>query len=349
MSDKHYVGLDLTGFEDNGKTRPISRITLNVDDNNVITAGDDTGLELVADCPHATQEMADAILKRMKGYQYQMFTADAANIDPAAELGDGVTAGGVYGVISRLSDDGRGYPDITAPGEAEMEDEFPIGGGPMTQAFNRQLSQTRSLITKTAEEIRLEITREVDGLSSSFTAQLDSLTGRVDGLDGQFGEFKLTVDGFTVTGPDGTTRIKGSSIETGSIAAGAIKADQIQLSGAISWGDLSDSCKQTIDGMIPPQVTLPGYIHSSYIGATEIISPTIKTNLLTVTVPDGGSGISGLSLQGYVQGQQYEMLRITCSDTYVTFNSPAGGTLRFTGSVSFTSATVMGLHMTFTA
>ena len=154
MPDKHYVGLDLTGFEDNGKTRPISRITLNVDDNNVITAGDDTGLELVADCPHATQAMADAILKRMKGYQYQMFSADAANIDPAAELGDGVTAGGVYGVISRLSDDGQGYPSITAPGEAELEDEYPTGGGPMTKAFNRQLAQTRSLITKSAEEIQ---------------------------------------------------------------------------------------------------------------------------------------------------------------------------------------------------
>lgn len=55
MSDKFFVGLDLTGAEDNGRQRPISRVTLLLDDENAVTAGDDTGAELLADCPHATQ------------------------------------------------------------------------------------------------------------------------------------------------------------------------------------------------------------------------------------------------------------------------------------------------------
>lgn len=268
MSDKHYVGRDLTGFEDNGKTRPVSRVTLMIDDENGVTAGDDTGLEITSTCPHATQAMADAILAKMKGYQYQMYTADAARLDPAAELGDGITADGVYGVISRLSDDGGGYPDITGPGEAELEDEFPIGEGPMTKEINRKLGATRSYITKTATQIREEVKNEVEGLSSSFTVELQSITGRVDGLDGQFSEFKQTVegisstvsgldgkyskleqtvDGFTVSGPGGSTLIKGSSIETGSIAAGSIKASQVQLSGAITWNDLADGIGDYID------------------------------------------------------------------------------------------------------
>ena len=46
MFDKHFVGLDLTGVEDNGLQRPISRVTLLLDNENSITAGDDTGLEL---------------------------------------------------------------------------------------------------------------------------------------------------------------------------------------------------------------------------------------------------------------------------------------------------------------
>ena len=54
MSDKFFVGLDLTGVEDNGRQRPISRVTLLLDDENSVTAGDDTGAELLADCPHAT-------------------------------------------------------------------------------------------------------------------------------------------------------------------------------------------------------------------------------------------------------------------------------------------------------
>ena len=122
MSDKFFVGLDLTGAEDNGIQRPISRVTLLLDNENAVTAGDDTGskntgAELLADCPHATQEMANAILDQVRGCQYQMFSADDAALDPAAELGDGVTAGGVYSVISRLSDDGSGYTGIAAPGE----------------------------------------------------------------------------------------------------------------------------------------------------------------------------------------------------------------------------------------
>ena len=95
MFDKHFVGLDLTGVEDNGLQRPISRVTLLLDNENSITAGDDTGLELLADCPHATQAMANAILAQIKGYRYRMFSADNAGLDPSAELGDGVTAGGV--------------------------------------------------------------------------------------------------------------------------------------------------------------------------------------------------------------------------------------------------------------
>ena len=128
MSDKFFVGLDLTGMENNGVQRPISRVTFLLDDENSVTAGDDTGRELLADCPHATQAMAEAILAQVKGVQYRMFSADDAALDPSAELGDGVTAGGLYSVISRLSDDGSGYSGIAAPGESELEDEYPAGG-----------------------------------------------------------------------------------------------------------------------------------------------------------------------------------------------------------------------------
>lgn len=253
MSDKHYVGLDLTGFENNGKTRPISRVTLTIDDENAVTAGDDTGLEITAVCPHATQAMADAILKKMKGYQYQMYTADAANIDPAAELGDGITADGVYGVLSRMSDDGGGYPDLTAPGEAELEDEFPIGEGPLTKEFNRKLSSARSYITKEAERIALS----------------------VEGIDGRLSELSVTLDGVTIKDEAGQTRIKGSSIETGSIAAGAIKAEQIQLSGAITWGDLNSAVQSNINNRGVSAATVHTLITQDLVASPTIIGSNI--------------------------------------------------------------------------
>lgn len=187
MSEKYYVGKDVTSFSDKGKYKPISRVTLLVDDENSLTAGDDTGMEVIASCPHATQPMVNALLQTMKGYQYQAYEAGAANIDPAAELGDGVTVGGIYSPLSKLSDDGRGYAGISSPGEAEMEDEYPSDGY-ITQEFNRKIAETRSTITKTSEEINL----------------------KVEGIDGRVSDINQTVDGISLSvtsasNPDGQT------------------------------------------------------------------------------------------------------------------------------------------------
>lgn len=282
MSDKTFVGLDITGFENTGKYRPVSRVTLLVDDENVYTAGDDTGLELTASCPHATQKMVNALLAQLQGYQYQSFTADAANLDPAAELGDGVTVNGVYSIISQLDDDGRGFPDISSPGEVALEEEYPAAG-PMTQEFNRQLADTRSQITKTAEEIQLLVESEINDLSSSFTVQLDNITGRVNGLDGEFAELSLTLDGLTVTDSTGKTVINGSMIQTSNLyvnaanISGTLQANQINLTGAISWGDLDSDVEDRINDAYNTAYDnqLPDYIKSTYIDSTRIESPEI--------------------------------------------------------------------------
>ena len=275
MSDKYYIGGDVTSFADNGKYKPISRVTLLVDDENSLTVGDDTGMEVVASCPHATQPMVNALLQAMKGYQYQAYEAGAANIDPAAELGDGVTVGGIYSPLSKLSDDGRGYAGISSPGEAEMEDEYPSDGY-ITQEFNRKIAETRSTITKTSEEIML----------------------KVEGIDGKYTEVKTTLDGLTVTDQSGTTKIKGSSIETESIAVNSISADKLNLTGAITFGDLDANAQNSINtansnasaaitaanGAVQ-KVSAWEYPGSTYIDGSKIMTGTVMaTKLLGGTV-----------------------------------------------------------------
>lgn len=206
MSDKYYVGGDITSFADNGKYKPISRVTLLVDDENSLTAGDDTGMEVIASCPHATQPMVNALLQTMKGYRYQAYEAGAANIDPAAELGDGVTVGGIYSPLSKISDDGRGYAGISSPGEAEMEDEYPSEGY-ITQEFNRKIAETRSLITKTSEEIMLKV-EGVDGRVTSLSTSVDGIKANISSLDGSITNIKADINGLrtTVSGKiDGST------------------------------------------------------------------------------------------------------------------------------------------------
>lgn len=262
MSEKYYVGKDVTSFSDKGKYKPISRVTLLVDDENSLTAGDDTGMEVIASCPHATQPMVNALLQTMKGYQYQAYEAGAANIDPAAELGDGVTVGGIYSPLSKLSDDGRGYAGISSPGEAEMEDEYPAEGY-IVQEFNRKIAETRSIITKTSEEIML----------------------KVEGIDGKYTEVKTTLAGLTVTDASGTTKINGSSIKTDNLyvaaanITGALTANQIQT-GSIRVGDLKDgsnyATKTYVDNNAGLSASEVDSAIETYIDGTSITAEKLR-------------------------------------------------------------------------
>lgn len=256
LSEQFFVGLDITGFENTGKYKPISRVTLIVDDESVLTAGDDTGLEITASCPHATQDMVNTLLSQLQGYEYQSFTADAANLDPSAELGDGVTVSGLYSFISSLEDDGDGYPSISAPGEVELEDEYPAAG-PMTQEFNRKIAETRSTITKTAEEIRLEVENEIEGLSSSISVQLDSITSTVQGLNGQVSTISQKVNNITLTVQNGTDR---SYIDL-SVGGVTVASQVIRFTGDVVFeSSLTDGST-----MISGDNILTGEVSAEYI------------------------------------------------------------------------------------
>lgn len=221
MSEKYYVGKDVTSFSDNGKYKPISRVTLLVDDENSLTSGDDTGMEVIASCPHATQPMVNALLQAMKGYRYQAYEAGAANIDPAAELGDGVTVGGIYSPLSKLSDDGRGYAGISSPGEAEMEDEYPADGY-ITQEFNRKIAETRSTITKTSEEINIKV-EGIDGRVSDITQTVDGISLSVTSASSPDGQTTATIT--LKVGPNNYTgyiKLDGNVDVSGQLSADAL-------------------------------------------------------------------------------------------------------------------------------
>nr|DAJ88075.1 MAG TPA: hypothetical protein [Caudoviricetes sp.] len=178
-------------------------------------------MEVIASCPHATQPMVNALLQTMKGYQYQAYEAGAANIDPAAELGDGVTVGGIYSPLSKISDDGRGYAGISSPGELEMEDEYPSGGY-ITQEFNRKIAETRSLITKTSEEINLKV-EGIDGRVSDITQTVDGISLSVTSASNPDGQTTATIT--LKVGPNNYTgyiKLAGNVDVSGQLSADAL-------------------------------------------------------------------------------------------------------------------------------
>lgn len=190
MSDKFYVGLDVTGFQDNGKRPPIDSVTLQVDNATVVTAGAYGGHDLYALCPYGTQDMVTAILLQVHGYEYQAYTADSANIDPAAELGDGVDVGGIYSVISAIQDDGNGYMSISAPGESELEDEYPYrnttdrelsGDIDSLRAFVQQYT---AILQQELNSVKTEL-QEMRRIMADISGKVTELEGRVSTLEGR--------------------------------------------------------------------------------------------------------------------------------------------------------------------
>ncbi len=347
MSDKHYVGLDVTGFEDHGSLKPVSRVTLMLDDKNVLTAGDDTGYEILASCPHATQPMVDSLLAKLKGKVYRMYTADDAGIDPAAELGDGVTVGGVYSMVSRLSDDGEGYPGISAPGEEELEDEYP-SAGPMTREFNRQLAQTRSSITKTAEQILLEVA----GLEDTISVTLD------------------LVDGLTIKDADGTVKIKGGMVDAEGLHVnsanidGTLRADQIEMTGSITWPDLAADAQNQITSAQNEAISAYNLANSAntaagqanaivsgwtYPGTTQINGNMIMTNTVMASKLLGGvvalldqaqNQVGVINIGATSTGPGVEF---TANNGGMRFN--AAGNVWFSGQPYSFGTTAAGLHV----
>lgn len=284
MNGSVYVGqkaLSLTEYE---KTAPISGVILWVDDENCYEAGDETGTVIEQDCPYASQEMANSLLATLQGYSYQGLEANGAKVSPIAELGDGLTIGGLYTQLAyqNIRFSTGEVMDVSAPGSNETLHEYKTEGE-TTKQFNHQIAETRSIISKTSEEILLQVENELEGLSSSFSVQLDNITGRVNGLDGEFAELSLTLDGLTVTDSTGKTVINGSMIQTSNLyvnaanISGTLQANQINLTGAITWGDLDSDVEDRINDAYNTAYDnqLPDYIKSTYIDSTRIESPEI--------------------------------------------------------------------------
>ena len=336
MSDKVFLGTRMAQLDTSPSLAPVSKVILAVDSENAYIAGNDTGRTIEVTCPYGTQEMANNILAALSSYTYTPAMAQDAILDPAAEIGDGLTMGGVYTVLaqSTLTFDGLMTSDAGAPGQAEQESEYKYQS-PVIADINWQLAQTRSLISKTSEEILLQVENELQGLSSSFSVQLQkiqsqvtgldgqmssitqtvsSITSRVDGLEGDFTEVSVTLDGLTVKDPTGKTVINGSMVQTSNLyvnaanITGTLTANQIDatdlhvdaanITGSLVIGQLPDNVATT--GDIPDRVSElendEGY--QTERGVVTIIDGTVDADY-----------VNALGIRArYLQGETVQLL-----------------------------------------
>lgn len=253
--DKTYLGRRLAEFSPGIASQPITKVELLDENGDVVgVSGSETGRTLTALNPDGTDAMAAAILKKVSGYKHIGYEGSSALLDPAAELGDAVTVDGLYVPLIALdmTFDPLLAPDISAPDADEIDDEYPYKS-PTQRQIERNMAKARSLIAKTSEEIML----------------------KVEGIDGKYTEVKTTLDGLTVTDQSGTTKIKGSSIETTTL-----KVSSANITGTLTIGQLPNTVAQT--SQIPTKTSDlsndSGY--QTEQGVTTIINGTVTTDYI---------------------------------------------------------------------
>ena len=264
MSDKVYLGQNASDLDYDEKAPKISRVNLAVDSDHIYTSGDDTGRTLEVSCPWGSQAMADSILSKVSGIEYQPYEASDALLDPATEIGDGITLGGVYSVLAQsyVSLDKQCAANISAPYTDEIDDEYPYKT-PEQRKTERQLAQTRSLITKNAEEIKLE----------------------VQGLDGKYTKLSQTVNGFTFEDESGTVYIDGGAIKAKSVTADQIdatnlKVDAANITGTLYIGDLVDDVGLVTENNVTTITN--NAIKTANISADQITAGTLDADNISI-------------------------------------------------------------------
>lgn len=150
-----------------------SKVVVVVSDEQSYTAGNDTGRTLTVSSPWGTQDMANKLLAKIRGYQYQPYAAQGAMLDPAAEIGDGITAGKTYsGIFQKNVSLGPLYTaDVSAPGGERINYQYKYKS-PTDRQLERQGKETRASLRLLADRINLEV-QERKAQGETFTSKLE--------------------------------------------------------------------------------------------------------------------------------------------------------------------------------
>ena len=297
MSDKVYLGRAVGQLSESPALAPVSKVVLLVDDDTAYFAGDETGRTVELTCPYGTQAMANNILASLRAYTYRPIQAQDALLDPAAELGDGLTVGGVYTVLAQteLTFDALMTCDGGAPGKTEQESEYRYQS-PVLSDIQHQIARTRSEITKTAEEIRLYVVNEVEGVESELRLTADSLNAQISSVDGRVSSLSLSLDSINaqVTGLDGR-------VSNLSLSLDGINAQVTGLDGRVSSLSLS------LDGIAAQVSGLDGNltrIEQKVDGITLSASTNGNTSRLSITSQGVEISSTDITFSGMVTFQQ---------------------------------------------
>lgn len=196
---RNVASLDVSPLAD-GYTKVV--IIAGTDENGELityTAGSDGGAVLTVENSWGSQTMANNMLAQIQGWAYQPYSADGALLDPAAELGDGISVNDIYGGLfhKTLNFGSLMSADIGAPKSEEIEHEY-TGNVESTQdrAFSRLIKAVNSRITQNAGLIQLEAEARNAGdeaINSQLSIQAGQINAKVSKSGGSSSSFGWTL------------------------------------------------------------------------------------------------------------------------------------------------------------
>lgn len=193
MSSSVNILRSMESFDKAEQFDGFSKVVIIVSDEIEYSAGTDTGRTLTLNCPWGTQEIANNILQSIKGFQYQPMTAENALVDPSIEIGDGISANGVYsGVYSLETKFNSNIPTtVSAPADEELYEEHtyvPKSEREVTRKFLEFQSQFRIQDGKISAEVE-ERKSDTKSIRATLEVQADQITAKVNKNDGSSSTF----------------------------------------------------------------------------------------------------------------------------------------------------------------
>lgn len=274
MSGKIFVGNSASGLTEADKLQPYSKVTV-TDGTISYTSGDNTGRELTVSVPLLPSIKGDTlaanILAAVKNYRYQPYEAADALLDPAAELGDGVTVGGIYGGIhAKTTTFSRLFrATVSAPAEEEIDNEYPY--------LSAQERDTVRQKKQTAQN-----TADIAG----NTADINTLNTQVAHIN------SLVADKASISDLNAAVaRI--SSLESNQITTSYLEANYCEINGA------------TINGIKSRVANIEKlFTGSVYSGTVD------SSSVATLSLKVGGSYFSGKTINYLGKDGSYHLLYV---------------------------------------
>lgn len=236
-TSKVALGKEVSSLDISPQFDAYSGVEIIVTDEITYFAGNRAGRVLSIQNPWGTQAQATAILNALtaKGFQYQPYTADGAILNPAAEIGDGITISDTYSGLYKID---RKYSplmsaDVQAPQDEEVDHEYPYEPK-QDRIYKREIAEAKAEIAITQDQISSEVVRATNAentLRSTITQTADSITASVlaksGGSSSSFG-WTLTDSSWTLNS-GGKTVFKATS--SGVEVSGKITATSGSIGG----------------------------------------------------------------------------------------------------------------------